>query len=113
MLAQASGEASRDGLLDPTQAGPGYAIDYASFQRPAGGSSNGRTADSDSAGLGSNPSPPATQSILRRYLSRPSQIPPYSAGAATRSGGGEGGLLPNVAPARPVFSVWHFRTRAF
>ena len=28
---------------------------------PAGGSSNGRTADSDSASLGSNPSPPATQ----------------------------------------------------
>ena len=27
---------------------------------PAGGSSNGRTADSDSASLGSNPSPPAT-----------------------------------------------------
>src|ERR1700689_1080374 len=27
---------------------------------PAGGSSSGRTADSDSANLGSNPSPPAT-----------------------------------------------------
>src|SRR4029079_4453958 len=33
-----------------------------------GGSSNGKTADSDSACLGSNPSPPATQSCLNCCL---------------------------------------------
>jgi hypothetical protein len=36
--------------------------------RPGGGSSNGRTADSDSACLGSNPSPPAIQYPLNRVL---------------------------------------------
>jgi hypothetical protein len=35
--------------------------------RPAGGSSNGRTADSDSASLGSNPSPPANHNPLEMY----------------------------------------------
>src|ERR1700680_4730961 len=35
---------------------------------PAGGSSSGRTADSDSANLGSNPSPPATICLRFVYL---------------------------------------------
>ena len=35
--------------------------------RAGGGSSNGRTADSDSASLGSNPSPPATPSGALRF----------------------------------------------
>ena len=75
MLAQALGEAKRDGSgRGPYPSRAGYAIDYASFQCPAGGgSSNGRTADSDSASLGSNPSPPAIQSILRRKNERGTQ----------------------------------------
>jgi hypothetical protein len=43
--------------------GLGYASAAASYNA-GGGSSNGRTADSDSASLGSNPSPPATPKRL-------------------------------------------------
>src|SRR5262245_8427090 len=43
---------------------------------PVGGSSNGRTADSDSASLGSNPSPPANwhQSTFLRLLLRTASL---------------------------------------
>jgi hypothetical protein len=45
------------------------AIERAGFANPDGGSSNGRTADSDSASLGSNPSPPTNLfNELKRYL---------------------------------------------
>jgi hypothetical protein len=45
------------------------------FQRLGGGSSNGRTTDSDSVNLGSNPSPPATKfSIELQWLAGDREI---------------------------------------
>ena len=55
-----------------------------------GGSSNGRTADSDSACLGSNPSPPATLSLSnssKMYVAR-GGMPVGPAGAVVRRGCG-------------------------
>jgi hypothetical protein len=46
------------------------------IQRLNGGSSNGRTTDSDSVNLGSNPSPPAT--FMRLYSQRLSRPPDLS-----------------------------------
>jgi hypothetical protein len=46
-------------------------VSYAGSRPSDGGSSNGRTADSDSASLGSNPSPPASEinKLVKSYHS--------------------------------------------
>jgi hypothetical protein len=51
------------------------------FRRNAGGSSNGRTADSDSVSLGSNPSPPANETLEIQGTS--AKTPPTRATIAT------------------------------
>src|SRR5579872_7069406 len=57
-----------------------YAMEAYLRRFRVGGSSNGRTPDSDSGCLGSNPSPPATQSRLSRKFSLTALKSPQIAG---------------------------------
>src|SRR6185437_3461063 len=67
-----------------------------------GGSSNGRTADSDSASVGSNPAPPAKPglSIKFRYLDESPFLPVRERSYRRSAGSGPAGRLPPLPTAR-------------
>jgi hypothetical protein len=71
----------------------------------AGGSSSGRTADSDSANLGSNPSPPAIHTWRTRCVDRFRQrrlMPDRTAPITDRGSAAEFGALLKYRCARPL-----------